>query len=194
VTTVRLPSSFSHMRDDLAGGSAPPPLRVVVMGVAASGKTTVGELLARELDVEYADADDFHSAANVAKMSAGIPLTDEDRGPWLDAIGAWLAERAATGAVVTCSALRRRYRDAIRSSAGDVWFLFCHGTFALISARIAHRSQHFMPGSLLKSQFATLEPPGPDERAVYEDVASPPERIVADFLEQVSGRATGPDR
>jgi gluconokinase len=191
MTTVHLRSSFSRMRDDPADGSAASPLRVVVMGVAASGKTTVGELLARELDVEYADADDFHSAENVAKMSAGIPLTDTDRGPWLDAIGAWLAERAATGAVVTCSALRRRYRDAIRSSADDVWFLFCHGTFALISARIAQRSEHFMPGSLLRSQFATLEPPGPDERAVYEDVSQPPEQIVADFLEQVSRRATG---
>jgi gluconokinase len=190
MTKVRLPSSFSPMRDDPAGGSTAPPLRVVVMGVAGSGKTTVGELLARALDVEYADADDFHSAANVAKMSAGIPLTDEDRGPWLESIGAWLAERAATGAVVTCSALRRRYRDAIRSSAGDVWILFCHGTFELISARIARRSQHFMPGSLLTSQFATLEPPGRDERAVYEDVRQPPERIVADFLEQVSRRTT----
>jgi gluconokinase len=179
------------MPDDPAGGPTPPPLRVVVMGVAASGKTTVGELLARRLDVEYADADDFHSAANVAKMSAGIPLTDSDRGPWLEAIGAWLAQRADTGAVVTCSALKRRYRDAIRSSADDVWFLFCHGTFALISARIAQRTQHFMPSSLLRSQFASLEPPGRDERAVYEDVSQPPERIVADYLVQVSRHPAG---
>jgi gluconokinase len=179
------------MRVDPAGGPGPKPLRVVVMGVTASGKSTVGALLASRLGVEYADADDFHSADNVARMSAGIPLTDAEREPWLRSIAAWLAERATTGAVVTCSALRRRYRDTIRSSAGDVWFLYCHGSFALISARIAHRSQHFMPSSLLESQFASLEPPGPDERAVYEAVSQPPEQIVADFLEQVSRRVSG---
>jgi gluconokinase len=179
------------MRPDPPHESLPQPLRVVVMGVSASGKSTAGELLARTLGVEYADADDFHSAANVAKMSAGTPLTDADRAPWLEAIGSWLADRAGTGAVVTCSALKRRYRDAIRSLADDVWFLYCQGSFKLISARIAHRSQHFMPSSLLRSQFAALEPPGPDERAVYEAVSQPPEQIVADFLAQVSRRTAG---
>jgi gluconokinase len=164
---------------------------VVVMGVAGCGKSTVGQTLSRRLGWSFAEADDFHSAANVAKMSAGEPLTDADREPWLEAIGEWLQAHATTGAVVTCSALKRRYRDALRSHAGDVWFLYCQGSFKLISARIAHRSQHFMPSSLLRSQFASLEPPGPDERAVYESVSQPPEQIVADFLAEVSRRTAG---
>jgi gluconokinase len=165
--------------------------RVVVMGVSASGKSTAGELLARELDVDYADADDFHPPDNVAKMHAGVALTDADRGPWLEAIGRWLAEHADTGAVVTCSALKRHYRDTLRSYAPDIWFLYCQGSIELISDRIKHRMHHFMPASLLTSQFASLEPPGPDERAVTEAVSQPPEQIVAGFLAEVSRQTTG---
>lgn len=176
------------MSVDRLGASPAPSVRVVVMGVSGSGKTTVGELLARELGVDYADADDFHNPANVAKMSAGIPLTDDDRWPWLDAIGRWLSEHETAGAVVTCSALKRRYRDALRTHAGDVWLLHCVGTFELITERIAHRSHHFMPASLLRSQFEALEPPGTDERAISENVSRQPRDIVADFLAEVSRR------
>jgi gluconokinase len=173
------------------GASRPASLRVVVMGVSASGKSTAGELLARELDVDYADADDFHPAENVAKMSAGVPLTDADRAPWLEAIGRWLADHGHNGAVVTCSALERSYRDALRSFAPDIWFLYCQGSIELISDRIKHRLHHFMPPSLLRSQFEALEPPGPDERAVTEAVTQSPEQIVAGFLAEVSRRTAG---
>ncbi len=157
-------------------------LRVVVMGVSGSGKTTVGQLLAEELSLEFADADSFHTPASIATMSAGTPLTDEDRLPWLRAIGTWLEKHAASGTVVTCSALTRRHRDILREHAPDVWFLYCAGTAELIGARLGARSQHFMPASLLASQFETLEPPGPDERAVTEDVAQDPAEMVASFL------------
>jgi gluconokinase len=163
-------------------------LRVVVMGVSGSGKSTVGELLASALGVEFADADDFHNPANIAKMAAGTPLTDEDRWPWLDAIGRWLEDRTATGAVVTCSALRRAYRDALRDHAADLWFLHCSGSPEVIGDRIARRTHHFMPTSLLASQFETLEPPGSDERAVSEDVSQLPDAMVADFLAVVATR------
>lgn len=158
-------------------------LRVVVMGVAGSGKTTVGERLAAELGVEYVDADTLHTPGNVAKMSAGIPLTDADRGPWLDAVGRWLADHES--AVATCSALKRRYRDVLRSFAADAWFLHCTGSPELISSRITRRSHHFMPAELLASQFEALEPPGPDERAFSADVSKPPATVVSDFLAAV---------
>jgi gluconokinase len=166
----------------------PSPLRVVVMGVSGSGKSTVGELLAHRLGLEFADADEFHNPANVAKMSAGIPLTDEDRWPWLEAIGHWLDGHGTDGAVVTCSALKRAHRDALRAHVGDLWFLHCAGSIELIGRRIAGRAHHFMPASLLQSQFDALEPPGDDERAISEDVSQPPEAMVSDFLERVAQR------
>ncbi len=159
-------------------------LRVVVMGVSGSGKTTVGRLLADRLGVEYGDADDFHTPENRAKLQAGTPLTDDDRMPWLTAIGQWLGERASSGAVVSCSALKRRYRDVIRSHAPDIKLLYCEGSIELITDRVANRSGHFMPPSLLESQFAELEPPA-DERAFVADIARAPEAIVDDFLATV---------
>jgi gluconokinase len=176
----------------MSGDQSPPAgtsaLRVVVMGVSGAGKTTVGELLAARLDVPYADADEFHPPANVAKMSAGTPLTDDDRWPWLDAIGRWLDQQRAGGAVVTCSALRRTHRDALRAHVADLWFLHCAGSFELIQQRITRRAHHFMPASLLRSQFETLEPPGADERAVSEDVGRQPAEMVADFLATIARR------
>lgn len=154
---------------------------VVVMGVSGSGKTTVGRLLADRLGVEYGDADDFHTSENRAKLQAGTPLTDDDRLPWLTAIGLWLAERTSTGAVVSCSALKRRYRDVIRSHAPDIQLLYCEGSSELIAGRVANRSGHFMPPSLLESQFAELEPPA-DERAFVADIARAPAAIVDDFV------------
>lgn len=161
------------------------------MGVAGSGKTTVGERLAAELGVDYADADDFHSPANVAKMASGIPLTDADRRPWLDAVGRWLADHETTGGVTTCSALKRRYRDVLRAFAGDVWFLHCAGSPELILSRITRRSHHFMPAELLASQFDALEPPGRDERAFSADMSEPSETVVSDFLAMVRDSARG---
>ncbi|MFI0901370.1 gluconokinase [Streptomyces sp. NPDC020983] len=136
---------------------------IVVMGVSGSGKSTVGGLLAERLGVEYAEADDFHPAANVAKMAAGQPLDDADRAPWLDAIAEWIAGRGDRGGVVSCSALRRRYRDRLRAAGSGVFFLHLDGSPELIAARLAARTGHFMPAGLLGSQFGALEPLDADE-------------------------------
>lgn len=154
---------------------------VVVMGVTGSGKTTVGTALAARLGVPFADADDFHSAENVAKMADGVPLTDADRLPWLRTIGAWLAEHEDSGAVVTCSALKRRYRDVLREAAPGLTFLHLHGDKETVRARVGSRPGHFMPVSLVDSQFADLEPLGADEPGVVADFAQPVDVIVDRF-------------
>ncbi len=159
-----------------------PPL-LVVMGVSGSGKTTVGAAIGQRLRVPFADADDFHPAANVAKMAAGQPLDDEDRWPWLETIGAWLAAHEATGGVMSCSALKRRYRDQLRHHAGRVDFLHLHGSPELIAHRQAARSGHFMPASLLTSQFATLEPLSPDEHGLVLDVDLPVDDLVQMYVD-----------
>lgn len=153
------------------------PHVVVVMGVAGTGKTTIGPLLAARLDVPYAEGDDFHPEANIAKMSAGTPLTDDDRWPWLDAIGSWAHGRAGLGGVVSSSALKRSYRDRLRSAAPGVVFVHLTGSHELIRARMAQRHGHFMPPALLDSQFATLQPLGPDEAGIDVDVAGSPAEI-----------------
>lgn len=152
---------------------------VVVMGVSGAGKSTVGERIAATLGLSFRDADDFHPPANIEKMSRGEALNDTDRAPWLDAIGAHLAAHAGKGCVVTCSALKRAYRDRLRAAAPATRFLFLSGDPALIAARQAARAGHFMPPSLVASQFATLEAPGPEEGAIALDVAAPPETLVA---------------
>jgi len=151
---------------------------VVVMGVSGSGKTTVGTALAERLGVPYAEADDFHPPENVAKMASGVPLDDEDRRPWLDAIAAWLAERGGRGGVVTCSALRRRYRDRLRRAAPEVFFLHLDGSPELIAERLAARRGHFMPPELLRSQFETLEPLEPGEKGAAVAIDGPVEEVV----------------
>jgi gluconokinase len=163
---------------------------VVVMGVSGSGKTTVGQLLASRLGVPYAEADEFHPESNVAKMAAGTPLTDEDRWPWLRAIAAWIAERGSQGGVVTCSALKRRYRDLLRDG-GPVWFLHLDGDRALIASRIAARTGHFMPPALLDSQIADLEPLGADEPGLVVDVGGTPDEIVDISLKSLPGQPSG---
>ena len=151
---------------------------VVVMGVAGSGKTTVAELIAAHLGVPHAEADEFHPPANIAKMSAGHPLTDDDRWPWLRAIAQWIKEQsAADGGVVTCSALKRSYRDLLREGSADVWFVHLTGTHALLADRIGHRKGHFMPAALLDSQLADLQPLDPDEPGVALDIAHTPEEL-----------------
>ncbi|MEV7091249.1 gluconokinase [Amycolatopsis sp. NPDC051045] len=149
---------------------------IVVMGVSGSGKTTIGTALANALDVEYAEADTFHPKANIDKMTAGTPLTDTDRAPWLEAIAGWIREHEATGGVVTSSALKRRYRDVLRSG-GDVWFAHLNGPRALLAERMKTRSGHFMPVSLLDSQLAALEPLQPDEPGAIFDITGTPEEI-----------------
>jgi gluconokinase len=154
---------------------------VVVMGVSGSGKSTVGAALAQRLRVPFADADDFHPPANIAKMTAGHPLDDDDRRPWLEAIGDWLAEHSG-GGVMSCSALKRTYRDQLRGHCPQVEFLHLAGTPDVIGRRQASRPGHFMPASLLQSQFDTLEPLEADERGVVVDVDQNIDAIVENYL------------
>jgi gluconokinase len=148
------------------------------MGVAGCGKSSVGAALSARLGVPYRDGDDLHPPANIARMSRGEPLTDDDRWPWLARVAAVLAAEAPV--IVGCSALKRRYRDAIRTAAGGpVDFAHLSGARAVIEARMAARTGHFMPTSLLDSQFAALEAPGPDERAVTVDIDRPLDAVVA---------------
>jgi carbohydrate kinase (thermoresistant glucokinase family) len=161
---------------------------VVVMGVASCGKTTVGEALAQSLDVAFTEGDKLHGEANVAKMSAGIPLTDEDRWPWLARVGSAL--QGPGGRIASCSALKRSYREAIRNAAArPVFFIHLHGTADVLRQRIAARKGHFMPASLLDSQLATLEMPGSDEHAITIDIAQSPERIVEQALQFLTQRS-----
>ena len=157
----------------------------VIMGVCGAGKSLIGASLARELHVEFVEGDDLHPPDNVKRMAAGIPLTDDDRHGWLLAIAARLreAKRMGTGLVVSCSALKRRYRELLRS-AGDanVRFVYLAGSRALLSERLANRRGHFMPPSLLDSQLSILEEPSPDERAWVCDIAELPDAIVADLV------------
>ena len=161
---------------------------VVVMGVSGSGKSTVGTALADRLGVPYADADDFHPAANVAKMSAGTPLTDEDRKPWLDAIADWLAERDGSGGgVVSCSALRRRYRDRLRRASDSVFFVHLDGPESLLAERMAGRKGHFMPSALLRSQLDTLEPLESDEPGRAVSIDGAPDEVAQRALDALPG-------
>ncbi|MGW1197302.1 gluconokinase [Streptomyces sp. NPDC002536] len=155
------------------------PRVIVVMGVAGTGKTTVGPLVAEALGVPYAEGDDFHPAANIAKMSAGTPLDDTDRAPWLDAIGDWARGRAGLGGVVSCSALKRTYRDRLRAAAPGLVFLHLTGDYELIASRMTARKGHFMTTRLLDSQFATLEPLGADEAGIAVDV-TPEAAVIAE--------------
>ncbi|MFJ2651427.1 gluconokinase [Streptomyces sp. NPDC087420] len=163
------------------------PHVVVVMGVSGTGKTTVGQLLAKALDVPYAEGDAFHPPENIAKMSAGTPLDDADRWPWLDAVGAWAAGRAGRGGVVAASSLKRSYRDRLRAAAPDVVFVHLAGDRALIEERMAARKGHFMPPALLDSQFATLQPLEDDEAGVAVEVTGTPEEIAGRAAEALRG-------
>ena len=155
------------------------PAVVVVMGVASSGKTSLGERLARHLGWPFRDADSFHPPENVAKMSGGTPLNDDDRKPWLRAIAAWIDDLRATGrnGIVTCSALKKRYRDVIVGDRPDVALVYLKGSRELIGARMAARQHHFMPPAPLDSQFAALEEPGEDERPLVMPVDLPKDEI-----------------
>ena len=155
---------------------------IVVMGVSGSGKTTVGEEVARRLGVAYGEADQFHPRRNIEKMESGVALDDADRAPWLAAIGEWLAEHDGTGAVATCSALKRAYRDTLRHAAPATVFLHLDGSRDVLAERLGGRRGHFMPASLLDSQLDTLEPLQDDEDGITLDVVQPPDRLVEQFL------------
>lgn len=164
------------------------PLRVVLMGVAGCGKSSVGAALAPLVGARYLDGDDLHPQSNIDKMKAGIPLTDDDRAPWLAEVGRLLAPEGRL--IVGCSALKRRYRDIIReAAAAPVVFVHLAGSRELIGGRMAARKGHFMPESLLDSQFAALEPPGPDEASVYADIALPLDALVARIAAALSAPA-----
>jgi gluconokinase len=157
---------------------------LVIMGVSGSGKSTVAGLLAARLGWDREEGDDLHPSANVAKMAAGIPLTDDDRWPWLAAVATWISAHTAAGlpGIITCSALKKSYRDRLR---GDhVLFVYLKGSRDLIGARLTARTDHYMPPSLLDSQLATLEPPGPDENTLAVDVQADPEAMAAEIIDR----------
>ncbi len=154
------------------------------MGVSGAGKSVIGSLLAERLGVQFADADDMHPASNVRAMAAGRPLTDDDRWPWLDAVGNALARASTSGLVMACSALKRSHRDVIRAKAPDARFVHLDGTPELLRARIGARTGHFMPAALLDSQLAALEPLAPDEPGMTVSIDQTPIEVVV----QIAGR------
>lgn len=158
---------------------------VLVMGVSGVGKTTIGEALAQALGWRFVDADDYHPAANVAKMASGVPLQDADRWPWLDAVNREMLaiEREGASAVLACSALRQAYRDRLFRGLQEIRTVYLQGAFALIHARLEQRKHRYMPASLLESQFATLEPPA---GAIEVDVAAPLEDSVRTIRQAIS--------
>ena len=160
----------------------------VVMGVSGSGKSLIGAAFAGALGVEFIEGDDYHTAANVARMSSGIPLTDADRAEWLRSLAARIrkAKDSGTGLVVSCSALKRSYRDILRGAASELRFVFLKGPQSLLAERLASRHGHYMPPSLLKSQLAILEEPSPDEQAWVCDIRESPEDIVAALMARAS--------
>ena len=177
------------MRDELNK----PPCALIVMGVSGSGKSTIASSLASRLGWSFEDADRFHPASNVAKMSAGQPLTDEDRWPWLQAIADEIDKvcRAGGTVVIACSALKRAYRDLLVHGRNDVRIVFLQGTKAVIAERLARRKHHFMPPGLLDSQFKALEPPEPDEKVITVSIEPPAETIVEQIIVQLGAGAAG---
>jgi carbohydrate kinase (thermoresistant glucokinase family) len=163
------------------------PAVIVVMGVASSGKTSLGERLAERLGWPFRDADSFHPPENVAKMAGGTPLNDDDRKPWLAAIAAWIDDLRAKGehGIVTCSALKRAYRQVIVGDRPDVALVYLKGSRELVGRRMAARQHHFMPPALLDSQFAALEEPGDDEKPLVVSVEDTKDAIVQDVVDRL---------
>jgi gluconokinase len=164
------------------------PPAVLLMGVSGTGKTTIGVRVAARLGLPFLDADDLHSPASVRKMRAGMPLTDADRGPWLEAVAAEVAGAISAdhGIVVACSALKRAYRDLLRAAAPTLRVVHLTGSPSLVRRRLEARTGHFMPPSLLDSQLETLEPPAADEDPLVLDIETPPDELVATIVERLS--------
>ena len=164
--------------------------QVVVMGVSGCGKSTIGRSIAALAGWSFAEGDDYHPAANVATMAAGTPLTDEDRWPWLRSLAAWMRAEAVAGraSVVTCSALKREYRDLLGEGLPGLQFVHLHGSWDLLLARMQARSDHFMPASLLQSQFDTLEALQPGEAGIVLDIAADPDTLVGQALHWLARR------
>lgn len=158
---------------------------LVIMGVSGSGKSTIAGILAGQLGWDLEEGDDLHPPANVAKMAAGQPLTDDDRWPWLAKVSAWITDHTTAGipGIITCSALKRIYRDRMRGPG--VVFVHLAGTTDQIGQRLAARSDHFMPPSLLDSQMSTLEPPGDDENTLVVDVGRRPAEVAAEIIRRL---------
>jgi gluconokinase len=194
---IAQPHLTSDVRPDIAAMEASPamPSILVVMGVSSSGKSTIGTLLAAQLHWEFEDGDWFHPARNIDKMHAGIPLTDEDRAPWLIAIADFIDQARLSGmhTVVACSALKRRYRTVIIGNRPDVRLIYLKGSMELIGRRIAARHEHFMPQSLLESQFEALEEPGNDEHPIVVSVEPRPREIVANILDTLKAQTSAAD-
>ncbi len=171
--------------------TALPFTALIFMGVSGCGKSTIAGLVAERLGWPMMEGDDLHPPANIAKMTQGIPLDDNDRRPWLEAIAARIDSwrEAGTHGVVTCSSLRHAYRDILRAGHEDVHFVYLKGSYDLLLGRMQHRKRHFMPPSLLKSQFATLEEPGPDE-AVAVPIDQPVDAIVAEVMHELNAAAS----
>jgi len=174
----------------------PKPVVLVIMGVTGSGKTTVASILARDLGWPYIDGDSLHPAANVEKMRAGRPLTDADRAPWLEMVAQWIDQHLEAGSsgVITCSSLKRSYRDVINRRGSGVAFVFLSAAKKTIAARLSARRGHFMPPTLLDSQIADLEEPAPDEPALRVDANRAPETIAKTVIDELGLRALPPGR
>jgi carbohydrate kinase (thermoresistant glucokinase family) len=191
------PHLTRDVRPDIASMEASPamPSILVVMGVSGSGKSTIGTQLALQLHWEFEDGDWFHPARNIDKMHAGLPLTDEDRAPWLIAIADFIDQARLSGrhAVVACSALKRRYRTVIVGNRPDVRLIYLKGSLEMIGRRIAARHEHFMPQSLLQSQFDALEEPGSDEHPLVVSIEPRPREIVAKILDALRAQTSEAD-
>jgi gluconokinase len=191
------PHLTRDVRPDIASMEASPamPSMLVVMGVSGSGKSTIGTQLALQLHWEFEDGDWFHPARNIDKMHAGLPLTDEDRAPWLIAIADFIDQARLSGrhAVVACSALKRRYRTVIVGNRPDVRLIYLKGSVEMIGRRIAARHEHFMPQSLLQSQFDALEEPGSDEHPLVVSIEPRPREIVAKILDALRAQTSEAD-
>ena len=183
-----------HVRSTTRALTISTPVIAVIMGVSGSGKTTVAALVSAALGCQFQEGDDLHPAENVAKMHSGTPLTDGDRMPWLHKIAEKIDDWRAKGksGVLTCSALKRSYRDIIIGERRDVTLVYLKGSYELIRRRLAARHDHFMPLALLDSQFATLQEPTPDEHAIIIDVGGRPAEIVAEILHQLEVRRQQP--